>query len=291
MSADLFGTSPTHSEHDVTLTLHGSEESLRQRLIDAVERLNYKMIGEQPLQARRAAQCSARWGCSFEILDYPRRLTVSLKQINEVATLATFSYEIKAYSGLTRGDRRTLDCEARALAAIATQRDAAVTCTACGTKVTDESRFCRRCGALIVVEVAELEVLRLMEDTRRGYHNVTMGVILSLIALLIPLLLIWFDSSKAFRVVTILSSIGGVLGAVALIRGMRELHRSLNQTGPNTTTVESSRTFAAPQTAALPPRSAQSYVTEGTTELLFPEEEERERVPVERKAVDTAEVR
>lgn len=291
MSADLFGTSATHSEHDVTLTLHGSEESLRQRLLDAVESLNYKMIGEQPLQARRIARCSARWGCSFEVLDYPRRLTVSLKQINEVATLATFSYEFKAYSGLTRGDRCTLDCEARALAAIATQRDAAVTCSTCGTKVTDDSRFCRRCGALVVVEVAELEVLRLMEDTRRGYHNVTMGVILSIIALLIPLLLIWFDSSKALRVVMLLSSISGALGLFALIQGMWQMHRSLNPTERNTTTAESPRTIAAPQTAALPPRSAQSSVTEGTTELLFPEEEKRERVPVERKAVDTAEVR
>ena len=67
-------------------------------------------------------------------------------------------------------------------------------------------------------------------------------------------------------------------------------HRSLNKKVPNTASVESPKTFAAPQTSALLPRSVQSSITEGTTELLFPKVEKRERVPVERKAVDTAEV-
>ena len=144
---------------------------------------------------------------------------------------------------------------------------------------------------MVAVEVAEVEILRLMEDTRRGYHNVTMGVILSLIALLIPVVLIWFDSSKALQVVMLLSSVSGALGLFSLIQGMWQLHRSLNPAEGDATTIDSPRTFAAPQTSALPPRSVQSYVTEGTTELLMPEEEKRVRVPVERKAIDTAEVR
>ena len=292
MSDGLFGTSSTSSEHTVKLILQGKEEHLRRRFAEALETLNYKVVTEQPLHARRGAHGSARWDCSLETLDYPRRLTLSLKQINESAMEASFNYEVKSASCVTRGDRATLAAEARALAAIATQRDSAVQCSDCGTTVTDESRFCRRCGALVVVEVAEGEALRLLVDSRRGYHNLMVGMIFSLVALLFPLILLLIDTNKAFRAVVLMSSTIGAMGLFMLFRGMWNMHRALNPNERPQPSHETQTKFSSLKTTALPPRSAQSSITEGTTELLFPEEEEaRQRVPIGRKVVDTAEVK
>jgi fumarate reductase subunit D len=291
MDAELWGMSTTESDHDVTLTLSGDVESLRPRLVEAVAKRGYKIITEQPLQAKRAARGSARWDCSFEALDYPRKLTVALKPLNDLATLATFSYELKAFSGLTRGDRQTLQREAEALAALTMQGILVNSCTACGTEVTDDSRFCRRCGAPLDVDVAEMEVLRLTEGARRGHHNLVIGIIVLFVALLLPLILIWVDTAKAIKVVALISSLTGVAGLFTMLQGMWQLHRTLNPSETKKISSEPLKSFAAPQTKSLPPRPAQLSVTEGTTELLAPEEEKRVAVAVERKKVDTAEVK
>jgi hypothetical protein len=291
MDADLMGMSTTESDYAVTLTLSGHAESLRPRLVEAVERLGYKVITEQPLYAKRAARGYARWDCSFETLDYPRKLTIALKPVNDLTTLATFNYEIKAFSCMTRGDRQTLQCEAEALAALTMQRSMVNSCAACGTEVTDDSRFCRRCGAVLDVEVSELEVLRLTESARKAHHNIVSGVIVLLVALTLPFLLIWIDTTKAFRAIILLSSLTGAAGLFTLLQGMWQLHHTLNPAQTKKINAEPVKTFAAPQTRSLPPRPAQLSVTEGTTELLRPEEEKHIPVAVERKAVDTAEVK
>jgi hypothetical protein len=59
---------------------------------------------------------------------------------------------------LTKGDRQTLAREAQAIAALATERGAISACPSCGTQVTDESNFCRRCGAPLELDLPELEV-------------------------------------------------------------------------------------------------------------------------------------
>jgi hypothetical protein len=291
MSQEMWGMSTTSSDHDVVLTLSGNAETFSSHVREALERLGYKVITQQPLQAKRAARGCARMDCSFETLDYPRRLTVALKQVNDSATQATFSYEVTAYMGLSRGDKKTLDCEARAIVAVATQRDSTIACTVCGTTVTDDSRFCRRCGASVVFDVAEIEVLRLMEDTRRGYHRLAIGLIVLLIAMLLPITLIWIDTVKAFRVVTMLSSIIGVLGVFWLIQGLWQLHFALNPARQSKSNTETPRVQTGYQTSELPPRPSQMSVTEGTTAFLISDEQQRARVPVERKRFDTEEVR
>ena len=87
MSAEYLGTNTTISDHDVTLTIAGDVDSLRPRLIEALQKLGYKVLGEQPIHARHNAQCGARSGCSFEVLDYPTHLTIQLKQVNDIAWL------------------------------------------------------------------------------------------------------------------------------------------------------------------------------------------------------------
>lgn len=291
MSAELWMMSATESDHDVTLTLPGDAESLRPRLIEAVERLGYKVITEEPLQVKRPAQGAARWDCSFNALDYPRKLTIALKPLNEQATIARFSYEVKAYTCLTRGERQTLLCEAEALAALAMQRVYVTSCNACGMEATDDSRFCRKCGAPFVVEVAEMEVLRLMSGTRAGFRNFMIGFGVLLVAALLPLFLIWINTSKGFKVIMILMAIIGAMGLPLLLMGMWQVYRTLNPAETKKVSTESGKSFAAPQSFALPPRPAQLSVTEGTTELLSPEEMKRVPVVVEKKRVDTAEVR
>ena len=56
--------------------------------------------------------------------DYPTTLTISLKQTNDAAVLATFNYEVKSYMRMTKGDRQTLAREAEAIAALAMERAA-----------------------------------------------------------------------------------------------------------------------------------------------------------------------
>src|SRR5215813_11537373 len=183
MSTD-YGTGTTVSDHDVTLAIPGEIANVRARLIEAIQKLGYKVLGEQPIYAKRAKHGAACWDCSINVLDYQTNLTVSLKQANDAAVLATFSYEIKSFMNMTKGDRQTLAREAEAIIALATERIAISACRACGTQVTDESHFCRRCGAPLVQDVPELEVLRLTRSTRGSYHHIFVGLVVMLLAVL-----------------------------------------------------------------------------------------------------------
>lgn len=146
MSNDyLYGT--TDIDHDLTLAIQGDVASVRTRMIQAIQTLGYKVVAEQPILAKRGKQGAARYDCSFNILDYAATLTISLKQTNDLAVLATFNYEVKNCSWMTKGDRQALHREAEAIAALATERLELSACRACGTQVSDESHFCRRCGA------------------------------------------------------------------------------------------------------------------------------------------------
>src|ERR1051325_2739952 len=180
MSSDYI----TVSDLDLTLAIPGEVNTVRARLVNALQTLGYKVMGEQPLYAKRGRQGSANWDCSLNVLDYPTTLTVSLKQTNDVAVLATFNYEIKSYMCMTKGDRQTLAREAQAIAALATERMAISACPACGAQITADSHFCRRCGAPLVLELAELEVLRLTKGSRASYHNIFFAVSMLLFGLL-----------------------------------------------------------------------------------------------------------
>ncbi|HET6851623.1 MAG TPA: zinc ribbon domain-containing protein [Pyrinomonadaceae bacterium] len=281
MKADY---STTISDHDVTLAIPGDVATVRLRLVEAVQKVGYKVMGEQPLYAKRGSQCSASWDCSLNALDYPTTLTVSLKQTNDAAVLATFNYEVKSYVRITKGDRQTLAREAEAVAALATERSAISACRACGTQVTDESHFCRRCGAPLVFDVPEVEVLRLTRNTRGSYHNILFGTSLLLV------------TAAAFIIVTIIKE-GGIyaplfwtavpLAAYALFlmsQGTWQLHRTLNPKTTRNVTTSSQPAFKSSVTTALPP--ANVSVTEVTTSLL---RDPRAKEPVQRKDANTAE--
>ena len=292
MSAEFLGTNTTISDHDVTLTITGDIDSLRPRLIEAVQKLGYKVLGERPIYAKRSAQCGARSGCSFESLDYPTQLTIQLKQVNAIAVVATFNYEVKSYMHMTKGDRQTLLREAEAMVALASGRSSVSACPSCATPVTDDSHFCRRCGAPLVIDVSELEVLRLTRKSRTAYHNLVMGVVILFVTSLLLLPLFRVDP-KAFKVLVLFVSAFGAFGLFALLQGIWQLHFVLNPGIAKQGVVPGAPALNAPVTQALPTPVAPASITEGTTELLVSNivtDEHQRLEPIPRRVQDTGEV-
>ena len=277
MSADYTGTT-TLSDHDLTLAIPGDAGSVRARLVNALQTLGYKVLGDQPLHAKRGRQGAAKYDCSLNVLDYPTTLTISLKQTNDAAVLATFNYEIKSYMRMTKGDRQTLAREAEAIAALALERSALSACRTCGTQVTDESNFCRRCGAPLGLDVPELEVLRLTRNARGSYHRMFVGIISLFLAMLT--VLPWFIVNGA-RIVAPMLWVGIPLasyGLFLLLHGGWQLHRTLNPNTTKTLTGAAQPAFkSSVTTTALPP--APASVTEVTTNLLSREARQKEAVP------------
>ncbi len=271
MSTDYSSTT-TISDHDLTLAIPGDVGSVRARLVNAIQTLGYKVLGDQPLYAKRGKQCAAKWDCSLNVLDYTTTLMISLKQTNDAAVLATFHYEVQSYMSMTKGDRQTLAREAEAIAALAMERALASACRTCGTQAMDESNFCRRCGAPLVLDVPELEVLRLTRDARGSYHRIFVGTIALLLAMLI--VLPWYIVVGG-RIVTPMLLVGIPLasyGLFLLLNGARQLHKTLNPATIRTIATASHPAFkSSVTTTALPPAPVNS-VTEVTTNLLSPKE-------------------
>jgi hypothetical protein len=290
MSTDFMSSEFTVSDHDVTLAIPGDVAGVRSRLVEAVQQVGYKVIGEQPIFAKRSRECAARFDCSMNALDYPTTLTVALKQTNDVSVLATFNYELKSYVHMTKGDRQTLAREAEAIAALATERLAISSCRSCGTQVTDESHFCRRCGAPLVSDVPELEVLRLTRGARGSYHNIFAGLIALLVAFLTVTLGYAFTSQKVFGAILWLGIAFGSYSLFLLLTGMWQLHRTLNSKTLKNVTASTPARLNASVTTALPATPARVSITEGTTELLVTNAAPRVAEPVRRKDFDTGEI-
>lgn len=271
MSTDYSSTTAI-SDHDLTLAIPGDVGSVRARLVNAIQTLGYKVLSDQPLHGKRGSQCAAKWDCSLNVLDYPTTLTISLKQTNDAAVLATFNYEVKSYMRMTKGDRQTLAREAEAIAALAMERAAASTCRTCGTQVTDESNFCRRCGAPLALDVPELEVLRLTRNARSSYHYLFLGINVFLLALLT--VITWFFMIGG-RIVGPMLLVGipfVTYGLFLLFKGARQLHKTLNPVTTRTIATAAHPAFkSSVTTTALPPAPVNS-VTEVTTNLLSTKE-------------------
>ncbi|HEX6728669.1 MAG TPA: zinc ribbon domain-containing protein [Pyrinomonadaceae bacterium] len=288
MSSHYLSTS-TLKDHDLTLAIPGDIDSVRLRLINAIKTLGYKVLSEQPLHAKRGAQGAATWDCSMNALDYLTELTVSLKQMNDLAVVATFNYEIKSFIHLTKGDRQTLAREAQAIAALATERGAISACVSCGTQVTDESNFCRRCGAPLELDLAELEVLRLTRGTRSSYHYIFVGMLSLFLALLTVLPLFVVNGARIWAPMLWAGIPLASYAFINLSQGIWQLHQTLNPKAVNRT-MRSQPTFTSSNTTALPPAPANASVIEGTTELLTSTSNHRSAERIRRRDGDTSEM-
>lgn len=274
--------------HDFKRIIVGDVESVRERILYALERLEYRVISEQPLIAKRSGGVSS---CSFSVLKCVKSLTISLKPLNPTSTLVTFDYDI-LNSFVTKGDRQTVEREAEAIIALATTHPLLSACASCGTSNSSDSRFCRVCGTPTTAgEPMELEILRLTAGSRVAHQNIVGAVIAALVvaAMAVPLI---FLSSKGPKNGLILLVIGELFALWWLIYGMWRLHSTLNpkKEAKQTQAINIPRSLPAMQTAALP-QPAHASVTEGTTERLATPERERVAVPIKPQKVDTAEMR
>lgn len=282
----LSGT--TESDHDLTISIPGDVTSVRVRLVEALQKVGYKVIEEQPLFAKRGKQGSAKWDCSINVLDYQTTLNIALKQTNDAAVLATFHYEVKSYMCMTKGDRQTLAREAEAIVALATERLTISACRSCGTQVTDESHFCRRCGAPLVADVPELEVLRLTRSTRGSYHNMFVGM-LSLLLALLTVVPVFVVRGGIYAPMFWVGLPFASYGLFMLLLGLWQMHRALNPNITKSITTTQPAFVKQAVTTALPPRPVNASVTEVTTSLLSARDQ-RVKEPVHRKKANTAEI-
>lgn len=276
------------TEYQSRRVLIGDVETVRQRFIEALEKLGYSVISDQPLVAKNSVQHSglSSMNCFPSVLGSPIKLTIGLRLSNPNSTLATFDYSIMN-SIVTKGDRQTLEREIDALLALAMARPPAIVCAACGTNLTSDSRFCRACGAPSSSEApAEIEVLRLTSEARASHQNIVASVLSILLVLALALPLIFF-ARKGPKAGTILLIIGEIMSFCWLFYGMYRLHRTLNPR-PNEKKplgTQAVHVLALPDTAPPPQLPAHNSVTEGTTELL--NTPERVAVPVNRQGRDT----
>lgn len=276
----------------------GDAESLRARLVVALETLNYRVLDEQPLKAKR---CARGWGAYFlsaDVREYPTKLTIALKPMGATATLVTFDYEVTHPAALsTKGDRQTLRREAEALLALAAERAAPTACMACGATNSSDSRFCRICGALYSSgEPAELEVLRLTAGARAGHQLHVIGMICAFFALVASLLLMLSGmlsgKAGAAKLGVLVLMLGETIALVIMAFGASYLHGTLN---PNEDEEAPQRSNARAAGGAylptgrepLPPRPERISVTEGTTELLELQPDERTHAAHRRERIST----
>lgn len=269
------GSTMGTSEHFITRHIAGDVEAVRMRLVVALEEMNYRVVTENPLIAKRAARGSGVWGGSTDVLDYPATITIGLKASGRGATRANFDYVVK-HPMLSGGDKQTLTREAEAIIALAMRR-APVSCAACGVEIVTESRFCRQCGAPTgAAKPAELEVLRLTAGGRAGYQLTVIALVFLLLALLpplLPLLKSFPDPARFMRVVRgviILSGILSGIGFWTLIAGLRRLHLTLNPKGTEEPAI-APRLPGAVRTNELPPAEESPLpgsIVDGTTDLL-----------------------
>lgn len=266
-----------NTEHYLKRILTGNLTSVRQRLSVVLERLDYDFIddeGEFEIQAKRNARGWAGAYASADVLDYPRTLIIKLKPLSENSTRASFAYIIK-HPSLNRGEKDVLTREAETIANLATIRATDKICAVCGAESTDDSRFCRKCGAPMTGDETALEVLRMTAEIRSGHTSVVTGAVIAAATALVTLFaLITLMGSGAIGkdifLLLILSITFSVLNVLVIGFGWKRLNNAVksNNKEQKAVTGKTTQTFHAAEISALPPQPASFSVTDGTTELL-----------------------
>ncbi len=272
--------------------LAGNAAHVRGQLIEAVESLGYDIIEDEPhIIGRRGAENWGTWYGSADVLDYARTLTIRLKSVGANSTRVTFDYLVK-HPMLNKGEKSIVAQEARTIAAICRQSVERI-CPACETESTDDSRFCRRCGTPLTIELAEREVLRMMAEVRAAKTSVVMATVNTtlLIALLIPIIMLLALNSfnPTDRIVLIgLFVLSGLITAVAILSngfGWNRINRALKKAESSNQPLPRSisKAFQTGEFDELPASKPIASITEGTTNLLDKEwanQREREKIPV-----------
>jgi hypothetical protein len=260
------------AEHHFRKVIPGHIDAARQRLCDVMEDFGYIVLSENPLAARRPARRNV---AAANVLEYETQLTVALRSLSPVSTVATFDYHVNYL--FANSERLALEREADAIIALATAPAKQVVCPACAVEMTGAVRFCRACGTPIARAAlpAELEVMRLMGGGSAAQVEIGWGATIMLFALLIALPMIFFGNPKAVNVGWGLLMIGELLGMAYLLWGLLRLHRTLNASQPAQSEAlpDAAKVSLTTDRDLLPPPPAS--VTESTTQLM-----DRQPVPV-----------
>ncbi len=273
--------------------LAGNIENVRLQLIGAIETLGYDIVEEEPnFIARCGAKSWGTWYGSADALDYARTLTIRLKSVSGNSTRATFDYSIK-HAMLNAGDKNVFAQEAKTIAALSKNQAVEKMCSVCETESTDDSKFCRKCGAPLTGEQAELEVLRLMAETRAAKTSIVSASIAMLISTILLIAIFILNNvelikPRLFSVLLVLGGLGILTALISSFFGWNRLKRALEipESEPRRISRNIPETLETGEFQQLPPRSVPASITEGTTNLLDKEwtnQRAKEKVPVSNK--------
>lgn len=269
-----------YNEYHFKRIIPGDLESVRHRLASVLGDFNYDVLNDQPLQARRIRTKNL---LSATMLEQNTKLTIALKSISAVSTLATFDYSIQFLT--TEGDCRTLEREADAIIAMAKMVDTLTVCPVCNTENPSNVRFCRVCGVPAGRNLlpAEIEVMKITDNTRASYQEITVGVFVAVVTVLISLLITFLAKPSAFKITIGVSVVGSLISALLVLRGLRRLHLTLNPKNADQDQIISNitRTFPDARPSEYLLESAPSSVTEGTTRMM--DKQEKESAPTQAK--------
>jgi ribosomal protein L40E len=237
---------------------------VRGRLCDVLEDFNYIVLSDTPIQAKRDKTVNV-WVSTM--LDCDARLTIGLKAISPVSTLATFDYAVPYL--FTQGDMQALEREAEAIIAVAARPLNQTVCQSCGTENGGAVRFCRSCGAPVARNKlpGEIEVMRLTAGVSSSQQEIILGLVIAVLSVASTLPMIQSSNAKAGTVGWVLLSIGGVLALIFLMSGLRRLQRTLHPKSARQE-VEADLQPVIPEKDRLAIGAQPPSVTEGTTSLI-----------------------
>jgi ribosomal protein L40E len=264
------------SEHTVVRVMAGEPEDLRGRLADALERLGFRVLSENPLRGKHGPLGAAASYFSANALDYPTSVEILLKPQGLGATRVTIDYAV-LHGGFGKGDRQSLTRQAEAIIALAAQQAQTTICLQCNADVVADSKFCRKCGAptSAAAQPAELEVMRLTANARAGHQWTLIGAAMLGLGTFLPLML-WMlvhfaDLSKQGKAVSVVAGLFAIFGLWGFLAGLWRTHVTLNPREFIESTLPAPPrrvALSAPRTNELEPPHPQLSITEGTTSLL-----------------------
>ena len=261
MSTGGFGAYP---EHHFRRVIPGDLATVRTRLCDVLEDFNYIVLSDTPIQAKRDKTRNV-WVSTM--LDCDARLTIGLKAISPVSTLATFDYAVPYL--FTKGDMQALEREGEAIIAVAAKPLNQTVCPSCGSENGVAVRFCRSCGAPVAPNKlpGEIEIMRLTAGVSSSQQEIILGLVIAVLSIVVTLPMIQSSHAKVVIAGWVLLSLGGLQGLTFLLTGLKRLQRTLH---PKTTRqeIESDLPPAISENDRLAIASQPASVTEGTTSLI-----------------------
>lgn len=252
-----------YEEHQFKKTISGNIDTVRKRICDALEDLEYAVLGDNPIQAKRRRRRNI-WTAS--VLEYQTQLTIALKPISEASTLATFDYEVEYL--FSKGDRRTLEREADAIIALATQPPGSSICKACGIENDTGVRFCRACGTPVGQQpaLAEVELMQMSADASAAHIEAKAALWAQIFVLTMSLSMIIFGPSEIVRLGWGIFGVGEFLVILVLLQAIYHIRSAVLSARSERTTEALPQVVPPDARRSLPPRPFS--VTEGTTELI-----------------------